>query len=68
MALIDSETLIKEMQKAIVNLCNYDKSQVLSATNDTTPTPQNNGLGGLLPQKSVQKLILCTFNILWVTT
>jgi len=32
----------------MVNLCNYDESQVLDATNDTTPIPQNNILGGFL--------------------
>jgi len=50
---VDSETLIKEMQRATVNLCNHDESGVLGATNDTTPSPQNNSLGGLLPQKSI---------------
>jgi len=49
---MDSEALIKEMQRAMVNLCNYDESQVLGATDDTTITLQNNNLGGLLPQKS----------------
>ena len=50
---MDSETLIKEMQWAMVNLCNHDESLVLGATNDTTPSPQNNSLGGLLPQKLI---------------
>jgi len=27
---MDSEALIKEMQKAMVNLCNYDESRVLA--------------------------------------
>jgi len=42
-----------KMQRAMVNLCNHDESWVLSATNDTTPSLQNNSLGGLLPQKSI---------------
>jgi len=37
---MNSEALIKETQTAMVNLCNYDESQVLSATNNTTPTHQ----------------------------
>ena len=47
---MDSEAL---MQKATVNLLNHDESWVLGATNDTTPTPHNNGLGGLLPQEPI---------------
>jgi len=47
---MDSEVL-KEMQRVMVNLCNYDESQVLGTTNDTTTTLQNNILGKLLPQK-----------------
>jgi len=43
----------KEMQRATVNLCNYNESWVLGATYDTTPTPQHNSLGGFLPQKSI---------------
>jgi len=31
LALVDSETLIKEMQKAMVNLYNHDESLVLGA-------------------------------------
>jgi len=51
---VDSEASIKEKQRDMVNLCNYDESQVLGATtNDTTPTHQNNSLGGLLPQKLI---------------
>jgi len=50
---VDSVTLIKEMQMATVNLCTYDESWILGSTNDTTPTPQNNSLGGLLPQKLI---------------
>jgi len=38
LALIDSEALIKEMQRTMVN---YDESQVLGATNGTTLTLQN---------------------------
>jgi len=34
-------------------MCNYDDSPVLGATNDPTPTPQNNSLGELLSQKSI---------------
>jgi len=51
--LVDSETLIKEMQSATVNLCNHSESQVLGTTNDTMPSPPNNSLGGVLPQKSI---------------
>jgi len=50
---MDSEALIKEIQRAMVNLCNHDESQALGATNDTTPSPPNNSLGGLLPQKLI---------------
>jgi len=50
---MDSEALIKEMQRAMVNLCNHNESRVLGATNDATFNPQNNHLGGLLPQKSI---------------
>jgi len=50
---VDSEALIKEMQKAMVNLYNHDESLVLCTTNDTTPSPQNNSLDGLLPQKLI---------------
>jgi len=50
---VHSEALIKEMQSATVNLCNHDESQVLGATNDTIPSPLNNSLGGVLPQKSI---------------
>jgi len=50
---VDSEALIKEMQRAAVNLCNHDESQVLGGTNDTIPSHPNNTLGGLLPQKSI---------------
>ena len=46
---MDSEALIKEMQRATVKSCNHDESQVLDTTNDTTPSPPNNSLGGLLP-------------------
>jgi len=35
----------------MVILCNHDESQVLGTTNDTIPSPPNNGLGGLLSQK-----------------
>jgi len=48
---MDSKALIKEMQRAMVNLCNYDESQVLGTSNDIIPNTQNNSLGGLLPQK-----------------
>jgi len=41
------------MQRATVNLCNHDESQVLGATNDTTPSPPNKSLGELLPQESI---------------
>jgi len=50
---VDSEALIKEMQRAMVNLCNHDESQVLGTTNDTILSPPNNRLGGLLPQKLI---------------
>jgi len=53
LALVDSKTLIKEMQRAMVNLYNHDELLVLGATNDTAPSPQNNSLGRLLPQKSI---------------
>ena len=46
---MDSEALI-EMQRATVN---YNESQVLGTTNDTIPSPPNNSLGGLLPQKLI---------------
>jgi len=48
-----SEALIKEMQSAMVNLCNHDESQILGTTNDIIPSPLNNILGGVLPQKSI---------------
>jgi len=47
------EALIKKVQRATVNLCNHDELHVLGITNDTTPSPPNNSLGGLLPQKSI---------------
>jgi len=47
LVLLDSEALIKEMQKAMVNLCNHDESQVLGTTNDTIPSPPNNSWGGV---------------------
>jgi len=50
---VDYEALIKEMERAIVNLCNHNESQVLSATNDAIPNPPNYSLGGLLPLKSI---------------
>jgi len=53
LALVESKVLIKEMQRAMVNLCNYDKSQVLGAKT----TPQNNTLGGFLPQKLVTDVL-----------
>jgi len=59
---MDSEALIKEMQRAMVNLCIHDESQVLGATNDTTPSLPNNSLGRLSPQKliiDVQKAMEC---------
>jgi len=43
--------------KRIVNLCNHDESQVLDATNDTTPSPPNNSLGGLLLQKLITNVL-----------
>ena len=46
---MDSEFLIKEIQSAMVNLCNHNESQILGTTNDTTPSPLNNSLGGVLP-------------------
>jgi len=55
---VDSEALVKEMQRVMVNLCNYIiESWVLGATNETTPTPQNNSLGELLPQKSIMDVL-----------
>jgi len=42
---MDSEALIKEMQRTTVNLCNDNESQVLGATNDTISNPPNNSLG-----------------------
>jgi len=58
------------MQRATVNLCNHDESQILGATNYTIPSPSNNSLGGLfLPQKSiidVLKAIKCqTIDLLY---
>jgi len=50
---VDSEALIKEMQSSTVNLCNHSESQILGTTNDTIPSPPNNNLGGVLPQKSI---------------
>jgi len=50
---VDSEALIKEMQSAMVNLCNHGESQVLGTTTDTIPSPPNNSLGGVLLQKSI---------------
>jgi len=50
---MDFEALIKEMQSAMINLCNHDESQILGTTNDIIPSPSNNSLGGLLPQKSM---------------
>jgi len=50
---MDSEALIKEMQSAMINLCNHGESQVLGTTNDTIPIPLYNSLGGVLPQKSI---------------
>jgi len=32
-------------------VCNHNESWVLGTTNDTTPSPPNNSLGGLKPQK-----------------
>jgi len=59
---MDFEALIKEMQRVMVNLCNHDESCILGATNDTTPSPPNNSLGEILPQKliiDVQKAMEC---------
>jgi len=59
---MDSEALIKEIQRAKVNLCNHDKSQVLDGTNDTIPSLPNNSSGQLLPQKliiDVLKVMKC---------
>jgi len=50
---VDSEAFIKEMQSAMVSLCNHDESQVLGTTNDAILRPPNNSLGGVLPQKSI---------------
>jgi len=50
---MNSEALIKEMQRATVNLCNYEETRVLGITNNVTPTSQNNGFGELLSQKSI---------------
>jgi len=50
---MDSEAFIKEMQSNMVSLCNHDESQVLGTTNDIIPSPPNNGLGRVLPQKSI---------------
>ena len=46
------------MQSTMVNLCNHDESQVLSTNNDTLPSPPNNSLGGLLPQKSIIDVLI----------
>jgi len=50
---VDSEDFIKETQSDMVSLCNHDESQVLGTTNDTIPSPPNNSLGGVLPQKLI---------------
>jgi len=50
---VDSEALIKEMQSAMVNLCDHGESQLLGTTNGTIPSPPNNSLGGVLAQKSI---------------
>jgi len=63
---MDSEALIKEMQRGMVNLCNCDELWVLGATNVTTPIPQNNNLGKLLPQKliiDVLKALECWYYV-----
>jgi len=53
------------MQRATINSFKYDESQVLGATNDTTP--QNNSLGGPLPQKLILdvKALECQY---WIHT
>jgi len=45
MALADSEASIKEVQRVMVSLRNYDESQVLGTINHTPPTPHDNNLG-----------------------
>jgi len=48
-----SEAFIKEIQSTMVNLCNHDESQVLGTTNDTIPSPPNNSIDKVLPQKLI---------------
>jgi len=50
---MDSEAFIKGTQSDTVSFYNHDESQVLGTTNDTIPSPPNNSLGGVLPQKSI---------------